>query len=235
MIRAVLFDFDGLLADSEPLQKAAWHTYVARFDRVLEPELINRMFGLRLTESAALVRDELKLPATVEQVMQERDRLFLSSLRGVLHPMPGAVETVAHVRQLGLYVALATSGHQRYVTVALSELGLTNAFDVIVTGDTVPRGKPAPDIFLRAAELLDIAPAQCVVVEDAPHGVSAAHAAEMLAVAVPNELTRMLSFPDNTLICSSLVAFGKWLEDRISGVEHERRCTGSAGDRANVR
>jgi pseudouridine-5'-monophosphatase len=214
MITAVLFDFDGLLADSEPLQEAAWHRFVARYDRVLQQDLMRRMFGLRLVDSAALVREELGLPLSVEQVMQERDAEFLASLSGLLQPMPEAGVTVRAMAELGLRIGLATSGHRRYLTMALGELGLTKAFDVIVTGDTVARGKPAPDIFLRAAELLGVPPAQCVVVEDAPHGISAARAAGMFAVAVPNELTHDLDFTAAHMICPSLGAFRVWMEQQ---------------------
>lgn len=214
MIEAVLFDFDGLLADSEPLQKAAWRTYLAQHDRVLEPALIDRMFGLRLVESAALVRDELDLPFSAQEVMDARDAVFLQSLAGVLQPMPGAVETVAAMRRLGVRTALATSGHRRYIDLALRELALEHAFDAIVTGDTVARGKPAPDIFLRAAELVGVAPAGCVVVEDAPHGIAAARAAGMLAVAIPNEMTRELDFGQAELVYASLDEFRAWVEQR---------------------
>lgn len=212
MIQAVLFDFDGLLADSEPLQKAAWRSYLARQDRVLAQPLIDRMFGLRLVESAALVRDELQLPFSVAEVMAGRDELFLAALPGVLQPMPGAVETLATVRRLRLRTALATSGHRRYIDLALHEIGLAHAFDTIVTGDMVAHGKPAPDIFLRAAELLNVAPAACVVVEDAPHGIAAARAAGMFAVAIPNEMTRTLDYSQAQMVCASLDEFRSWLE-----------------------
>jgi HAD superfamily hydrolase (TIGR01509 family) len=212
MIRAVLFDFDGLLADSEPLQKAAWRRYLAQHDRTLEQALIDRSFGLRLVESATLIRDELRLPFSVAEIMAARDGLFLASLPGALQPMPGAAETVAAVRQFGLRTALATSGHRRYIDLALHELQLTHAFDAIVTGDVVARGKPAPDIFLRAAELLDVAPAACVVVEDAPNGIAAARAAGMLAVAIPNQMTRNLDLSQAHLVCGSLDEFRVWIE-----------------------
>jgi HAD superfamily hydrolase (TIGR01509 family) len=214
MFEAVLFDFDGLIANSEPLQKAAWRTYLADHGYALSDTLVDRMFGLRLLESAALVRETLALPFPVEQIMAERDAIFLDSLRGVLQPMPHAHETVAAVRARGLRTALATSGHRRYIALALAELDLQTAFDAVVTGDTVPRGKPAPDIFLRAAELIGVLPEHCVVVEDAPHGVAAAKAAGMMAVAVPNELTGDLDFSAADLICPSLDVFVHWLDDR---------------------
>lgn len=221
MLQAVLFDLDGLLADSEPLQKAAWRRYLAHHGRTLDTALIDRMFGFRLTESAALVRDALALPSTVEEIMADRDAIFLESLEGVLQPMPGAHETVLAMRQLGLRVALATSGHHRYVSIALRELDLAEAFDSIVTGDLVKHGKPAPDIFLHAAELLQVAPRHCVVVEDAPHGVAAAKAAGMLVAAVPNELTQRLDFSTADVICDSLAAFREWIEQH-----QQEKCDG---------
>jgi beta-phosphoglucomutase-like phosphatase (HAD superfamily) len=87
------------------------------------------------------------------------------------------------------------------------------AFDAVVTGDTVARGKPAPDIFLRAAALIGVKPQHCVVVEDAPHGIAAAKAAGMLAVAVPNDLTGGLDFSAADVVCSSLNDFVHWLGD----------------------
>ena len=213
MIDAVLFDFDGLLADSEPLQKAAWRVYLAHHGYALDEALVDRMFGLRLLESAMLVQQTLALPFPVEQIMAERDAIFLASLPGVLQPMPHAREAVAAVRARGLRTALATSGHARYIALALGELGLHAAFDVVVTGDTVPHGKPAPDIFLRAAALIDVEPRRCVVVEDAPHGIAAAKAAGMLAVAVPNDLTDGLDFSAADVVCSSLDEFVHWLGD----------------------
>jgi len=213
MFEAVLFDFDGLIANSEPLQKAAWRAYLAHNGHTLSEALVDRMFGLRLLESARLVRETLALPFPVEQIMAERDAIFLDSLRGVLQPMPHARETVAAVRARGLGIALATSGHARYIALALGELGLESAFDAVVTGDTVPRGKPAPDIFLRAAALINVEPEHCVVVEDAPHGVAAAKAAGMVAVAVPNELTGDLDFSAADVICPSLDVFVQWLDD----------------------
>jgi HAD superfamily hydrolase (TIGR01509 family) len=171
------------------------------------------MFGLRLLESAMLVQQTLALPFPVEQIMTERDAIFLDSLAGVLQPMPHAREAVAAVQARGLRTALATSGHARYIALALGELGLHAAFDAVVTGDTVGRGKPAPDIFLRAADLIDVEPERCVVVEDAPHGIAAAKAAGMLAVAVPNDLTRSLNFNAADVVCSSLDAFVRWLGD----------------------
>ncbi len=221
MIQAVLFDFDGLLADSEPLQKAAWRAYLRRHGHELEDDLIDRMFGLRLLESAALVRQDLDLAPSIEEIMADRDAIFLDSVPGALRAMPGAARAVATARALDLKTALATSGHRRYIELALRELDLGAAFDAVVTGDSVPRGKPSPDIFLRAARLLDVPAAACVVVEDAPHGIAAAKAAGMIAVAIPNAFTARLNLRQADRICASLDEFSDWLTHQVRRDEHE--------------
>ena len=109
--------------------------------------------------------------------------------------MPGAKELIAFAREVGLALALATSGVRRYADAVLAETGLAGSFAVEVTGEDVVRDKPAPDVFALAASRLGIEPAACVVFEDAPNGIAAAVAAGMRAVAVPNIYTRELAFP----------------------------------------
>lgn len=217
MIRAVLFDLDGLLADSEALSLAAWRELLRRHGYVLEQRMVNQMFGMRVPEAAVLLRGVLGIAASADELAAERDALFLAALPGALQPMPGARAIVAAVRRRGLRTALATSGHRRYVEIALRELGLSAAFDALATGESVAHGKPAPDIFLRAAQLLGIAPAECVVLEDAPNGVAAARAAGALVVAVPNDLTRGLDFAAADAVCPSLAAAEAWIAARLVG------------------
>jgi pseudouridine-5'-monophosphatase len=185
VISAVVFDLDGLLIDSEPLQLAAWDRYLARFGAALTPQLLNRILGLRLVDSAVVVVEALDLPVQPEEVVRDRDAIFLAAVPGAIAAMKGARELIAEVRTLGLHTALATSGHRRYVDLALESAGLTGMFDVEVTGELVTRGKPAPDVYLRAAELLHLSPAACLALEDAPNGVRSALAAGMRCYAVP--------------------------------------------------
>ncbi|HUZ03333.1 MAG TPA: HAD family phosphatase [Thermomicrobiaceae bacterium] len=186
---AVVFDLDGLLVDSEPVQIAAWEAFLAELGHSLDRALLAEMFGLRIWDSARLVVERLVLDLTVDAVVQRRDELFFASLPGRLIAMPGAIEIVAELRGRGVPLALATSGHRRYVDVALDEIGLAGAFDVEVTGDAVARGKPAPDIYLSAAKRLGVEPGACVALEDAPLGVASAKSAGMRCLAVPNSMT----------------------------------------------
>lgn len=191
-IRAVVFDLDGLLVDSEPVQISAWERFLVKYERTLDPSLLQRMFGLRIWDSARLLVDELNLPLTVDEVVAERDALFFDLLPGRLREMPDAAATVRALAARGLPLALATSGHRRYVDVALQALKLEGAFGVEVTGDMVEQGKPAPDIYLAAADELGIEPEHCLALEDAPLGIASARAAGMICLAIPNEMTREL-------------------------------------------
>lgn len=213
-IAAVVFDFDGLLADSEPLQIRAWELFLARFDKQLDPGMLGDMFGLRVKDSARVVQKRLGLPMSPEDVMAGRDEIFLELVATELPLMPGARELIHHLRtRTTLRLALATSGHDRYINAALPVTGLTDAFEAIVTGDDVELGKPDPEIYLAAAEKLGVPPGSCLALEDAPHGVRSAKAAGMVCIAIPNEMTRALpGLDESDAVLDDLGQVAGWLD-----------------------
>jgi HAD superfamily hydrolase (TIGR01509 family) len=216
-IRAVVFDMDGLLVDSEPVQIEAWEAFLAQHGKSLSDDLLHRMYGLRVWDSAQLLIAELGLPLSVDEVVLARDALFFELLPGRLLPMPGSRETVQALFKLGYRLALATSGHRRYVDVVLRELGLVGAFEAEVTGEMVERGKPAPDIYSAAAKLLDLPPDACVALEDAPNGVVSAKEAGMICLAIPNQMTSGIDgFARADAVLSSLPEVIPWLGSRSS-------------------
>lgn len=215
-VRAVVFDLDGLLVDSEPVQIAAWEAFLAELGHTLDDALLAEMFGLRLMDSARLVRDRLGLPLTVEEVMARRDAHFFAALPGRLHPMPGARELVAALQARGVPLALATSGHRRYVDLALESAAIPKVFDVEVTGEMVQRGKPDPETFLTAARLLDVAPERCLVLEDSPNGVRAAKNAGMTCIAIPNDDTSGLDLSLADEVMGGLEEVLVWLDGRVT-------------------
>ncbi len=205
MIRAIVFDMDGLLVDSEPLHMEAWQTTVRRYGRQIDQAMFARMMGKRLCDDVAIV-GELGFPIAPEALLRERNELFLASLPGRLKAMPGLGELLLEIQARGLRCALATSGERRYVQAVIRELSLGGVFDAVVVAEDVARGKPAPDVYLLAAQRLGLLPAQCLVLEDAPNGVAAAKAAGMMCIAVPNEFTRALDLAAADGVMPSLLA-----------------------------
>lgn len=191
-IRAILFDLDGLMVDSEAHALAMWREVLARREVELDQATIDAMLGLRLFETASMLVKRFDLPDDAQALGAEKSDLQLERLDGNVSAMRGLFELIDAVDERGLQRAVASSGTRRYIDAVLKSIGLENNFAVIVSGDDVPKGKPAPDVFLRAAERLGVAAAACLVLEDAPAGVAAAKAAGMWCVAVPNEFSRDL-------------------------------------------
>lgn len=211
MIRALIFDMDGLLVDSEPLAARAMDAFLARYGLERRDDVHRQLLGRRLHEAIAIVRESYALDHPLDRLVSEYGDMRVAALRGAVRPMPGAREVIEFARAAGLQIALATSGMRAHAAVSLAETGLTGLYDAEVTGDDVERGKPAPDLFLLAADRLGVDPADCVVFEDAPNGVMAARAAGMRVVAVPaaGQHPHFPEPPDVTL--NSLLDAPRWL------------------------
>lgn len=213
-IQAVIFDMDGLLIDSEPLQIRAWRDYLDTHNKVLTDEVLAQMYGLRLSDSAKVVARLLELDVTPAQIATDRDAMFLATVPGNIEARPGAVDLVTELKRRGTPIALATSGHRVYVDLALESAGIPTIFDVEVTGEMVQRGKPDPETFLTAAALLDVDPDACLVLEDSPNGVRAAKAAGMTCIAIPNDDTTGLDLAMADEVMVSLDEVLAWLDQR---------------------
>lgn len=213
VVKALIFDMDGLLVDSEPLARNAMEAFLAGHGLQLRQEIQRQLLGRRLPEAVAIVKDGYGLPQPVEVLTAEYAAMRLDAIRGNLVTMPGVEALFAFGKAHHLPMALATSAMREHANVSLAEANLAGRFDAEVTGDEVHRGKPAPDLFLLAAERLGVDPAACVVFEDAPNGIAAARAAGMRAAAVPNDQNRQHPFtvaPD--VFLQDLDAAIPWLQ-----------------------
>jgi len=180
---ALIFDLDGVIVDSMPVHELAWRRYLESlgFDG---SDIPSRMHGRRNDE---IVRDFLGETMDQHAVLAHgaaKERVFRDLLRERLREslVVGIAEWLDHVE--GAPIALATNAERANIDFTLDGTGLRRYFDVIVDGSEVSRPKPAPDVYLRAAELLGISPRDCIVFEDSPVGVAAAVAAGMRVVGV---------------------------------------------------
>ncbi|MGD0116134.1 MAG: HAD family phosphatase [Dehalococcoidia bacterium] len=193
MIEAVLWDMDGVLVNTAPFHYQAWRALFASLGRDLSEEEFQRTFGLRNDDILRTVLGET-LPERLRELGDCKEELFREAIKGRIAPLPGAVDLVRRLRAAGVKQAIVSSAPRRNVETILEVLALTASFDALVTEDDVQRGKPDPQGYLLGADRVGIAPAACVVIEDAPAGVEAAKRAGMRCIGLaaarrPEELS----------------------------------------------
>jgi beta-phosphoglucomutase len=184
-VRAVIFDMDGVLTDSEPLINASAMAAYGELGLAVEPEDFLPFVGAgedRYLGGVAEARGyQIDLPGLKRRTYE----IYLERVPAELAAFPGACELVRACRSAGLRIAVASSADRVKVEANLEKIGLPpESWDAVITGEEVIRKKPAPDIFLKAAEQLGCMPAECVVIEDAVNGVRAAKAAGMGCIAI---------------------------------------------------
>jgi HAD superfamily hydrolase (TIGR01509 family) len=183
----VIYDLDGLLLDTEPLHTLMIETIVSRYGKVFERSIQSKLAGRNALDSAQILVEMLALPITAKAFLEERE-VFLDQLLPQAKPLPGAVRLTQHLHHHQIPQAVATSSGSRTFRLKTTHHQEWFAlFDCMVLGDdpAVKRGKPAPDIFLLAAQRLGASPEECLVFEDALAGMEAALAAGMSVVVVP--------------------------------------------------
>jgi HAD superfamily hydrolase (TIGR01509 family) len=187
VIHGVLFDLDGVLADTERLQWAAYRRVLAEFgvDVTLEEY---RVHWIRTGGGPEYACRTYRLPLTPEELKARKGPVYLALAAAQAAPREGALAAVARLRATHR-LALATNSTRSEVDVILGRLGLRAQLHAVVAREDYVRAKPAPDAYLAAAAALALAPAECVVVEDTERGVGAAVAAGIRAIAVPHDLT----------------------------------------------
>jgi HAD superfamily hydrolase (TIGR01509 family) len=206
VIRALAFDFDGVVAETEEPIFESWSGLFRQHGQELEPgwwtsSVVGRPPGT--VDLIAVLAERLGTELDVEALAAARRRRE-DELTAELAPLPGIREYVAEALRLGLRVAIASNSSRAWVVGNLERLGLGERWDCISCREDVEHGKPSPDLYLRVVERLGVAPAQVVAFEDSPTGVEAAKRAGLRCVAVPSSLTRTLDFGRADLRVESL-------------------------------
>ena len=199
---AVIYDLDGVLLDTEPFYTQVTQEIVGRYGKIFDWSIKSQMIGRPSLESARTLVTALELPIAPEEYLRER-AVRLEALFRESPPMRGAEHFTRAIAADGLPQAVATSSERRLFDLkTLRHQRWFAIFRAVVTGDDprVHSGKPAPDIFLRAAEDLGVVPASCLVFEDAPAGVAAAKSAGMQVVALPDRGMDLSRYDDADLV-----------------------------------
>ncbi len=201
-VSCVIYDLDGVLLDTEPLYTRATQEIVAEFGKSFGWEQKRHMIGRPALESARYLVEALGLPISPEEYLERRKRRLRELFREAM-PLPGAYRFTREVARLGARQAVATSSEGGLLACKTAlHRDWFSSFDAVIAGDDprLERGKPAPDIFLLAAEDVGVGPEHCIVIEDSPAGVAAARAAGMQVIALPDRAMEPSAFAQADLI-----------------------------------
>ena len=201
---AVIFDFDGVIADSERYHFLAYRDVFARYGHTVdEREYYKYWTSLGLGPRGEIERHHLDLDPTA--IRDEKRPTFSEYCRSgairVYNEIPAILERLSRA---GLVLAVASGTSKEDITAVLDNAGLRGYFSVIVGCDEIPAIKPAPDVFLAAMKRLGMKPSECLVIEDAEKGVTAARAARVPVIVVRTNETRAIDFSDADLVLDSL-------------------------------
>lgn len=182
---AAIFDWDGVIIDSAQLHEQSWRRLAKELGKTVERESFIRGFGMKSAQIIEQIHHWATDPGEVARLANRKELLYREIVaESDIAPLPGVVEWLQKLTEAGVPCAVASSTQRLNIEVVLTRIGLQKNFTVIVSSEDVVHGKPDPDVFLKAAERLEMAPEHCVVFEDAHVGIEAAHAAGMKAVAV---------------------------------------------------
>jgi HAD superfamily hydrolase (TIGR01509 family) len=184
-VAAVIFDLDGVLIDSEGAWSAARKKIALECGGRWPADAQRAMMGMSSTEWSAYMHDELGVALSPEEISEAVVSRLEQLYRERLPLVPGAVEAVVNLARVWP-LGLASSANRALIDLALELAGLADSFAATVSSEEVPRGKPAPDVYLEAARRIGVEPARSVAVEDSSNGIRSAAAAGMTVVAVPN-------------------------------------------------
>lgn len=205
MIKAAIFDVDGILVDTEPFASKAYESIILTFGK--KPKLQNsglfQVSGMRESEVLTLIQEEYGITESIESLQKRRNQFYQDNLKKP-KPMAGVIKLLRVLQKHKIQLAVASSSTNYRISMKLSLTKTKEFFEKIVSAEEVKRGKPYPDIFLETAKQLGIMPKNCLVFEDSQNGVISAHDAGMKVIAVPTIYTKKHDFSSADIVVKSL-------------------------------
>ena len=189
MIRAVVFDLDGLIFNTEDVFELATERFLGPLGFQYHQEVRRQMMGQQADVSIKILKEYYGLSPSTEEIRSKIEREFRAVLPDVLALMPGFDTLISKIVTEGIPAAICTSSSTEYAKSLLAEFGYLDAFSFVLGGESVERGKPAPDCYLMACRMLGLPVTDVMVLEDSENGCRAAIDAGTFAVAVPSRHT----------------------------------------------
>lgn len=186
MIKAVIFDMDGVITRTGAIQASAESQVFATVGiHIIPEEIVSRYSGWKDTEMFKDMAKRHHIKEDVHKLRKKKWEIMYKNLSsGSIPVIPSALDLIEKLLKNRYILALASSTNRKFISIIINSLSIKEKFSVVISGDEVKEGKPNPGIFLLAASKLNLAPSTCLVIEDAPSGVKAAKAAGMKCIAI---------------------------------------------------
>lgn len=204
---AVVFDMDGVLADSEPVYFEAMRSVLAPQGHEVTEKHQRDIMGHSIQDTWAYLQQTFALEGPLDALVESYDSELVRRLALLTQPLPGVRELVETLRARGVPIAVASSSLPAWIEALLGGLKLDGAFDALVSASMVEHPKPAPDIYMEAARRLGAPPERCIAIEDTPTGLRSAKGAGMLTVQVRSSSTAWPPQDDADVVLESLREF----------------------------
>lgn len=195
---------DGVLIDSEPLWEETEIKLLKSMGAEYDPGFRDNVVGLSQIDSSKLIIAEFGLDCSPRELIEKRIDLLLRVYDEKLTMFAGAKALVENLRRKGMKTALASSSPMKAISFVLEKFSIGDLFDSIVSGECVENGKPAPDIYLLAAEKIGVSASECAAVEDSPKGAQSAISAGMFCIAIPDKRLNAAEFEICDVICENI-------------------------------
>lgn len=199
IIKGVIFDMDGLMVDTERFHREAKSSVCRQYGVTFTEEDNKEFVGMKDIEESRLIVSRYNIPISPENFAEQKQDAYAKLLQAGVSPKPGLMELVDFLSKQGIIMAIASSSTPSEISTIVGSLGIRHYFSAFCSAEEVSSGKPAPDLFLFAANKLKLSPEDLLVLEDAPRGIEAAIIAGIISLAVPSKETENIVFPESDL------------------------------------
>lgn len=192
-MKAIIFDMDGLMVDSERLYQQAQEEITRHFNKLLPEKTRLKMMGRKPLESMKILEEALDISTDAVRLLEMQNDVMREKYKNDLVPLPG-LNHIIDAFYGKLKMAISTGAQEEFLDIVVDQLEIRNKFDVLQASDEIEQGKPHPEIYLKTCKKLGLNPGECIVLEDSLNGVLAGKEAGCYVIAVPSEYTKQENF-----------------------------------------